>query len=114
MQRAETVARTVTVHKKEGGGLTVRCGDDIVGFVTRLEGGDEEMRGHFTRGPHYPTHAQLVTAASAAEREKGGMHVYSSVHDMRIDAEETLVIEADQVRFRPAGAFIVLRSGGLG
>jgi hypothetical protein len=108
------MARIVTVHRKEGGGITVRCGDDIVGFVTRLEGTDEEMRGHFARGPKFVTHAQLLAEADAAEREKRGMHVFSSVHDMRIDAEETLVIEADQVRFRPAGAFIVLRSGGLG
>jgi hypothetical protein len=108
------MARTVTVRRKEGGGITVRSGDDIVGFVTRLEGGDEQMRGHFARGPQYAPYAQLVTGGTAVEKEKRGMHVYSSVHDMRIDDEETLVIEGDEVRFRPAGAFIVLRSGGLG
>jgi len=92
----------------------VRCGSDVVGFVTRLEGGDAEMRGHFAPGPQYASYAQLVTAADTAEREARGLHVFSSVHDMRIDDEATLVIEADLVRFRPAGAFIVLRSGGLG
>ena len=92
----------------------MRCGDDVVGFVTRLEGADEEMRGYFTRGPQYATHAQLVTKADAVEREKRGMHVFSSVHDMRIDDEGTLVVEDDKVRFRPAAAFLVLRSGGLG
>lgn len=92
----------------------MRCGSDVVGFVTRLEGGDEEMRGRFAPGPQYPQHAQLVTNADETAREKHGLHVFSSVHDMRIDAEETLVVEADEVRFRPTGAFIVLRSGGLG
>lgn len=108
------MARTVTVRRKEGGGITVRCGDDIVGFLTRLEGGDEEMRGHFARGPQFAAHAQLVTKAEPAEREKNGLHVFSSVHDMRIDEEATLAIEGDIARFRPAAAFIVLRSGGLG
>ena len=43
------------------------------------------MRGHFARGPKYVAHAQLVAEADVAEREKQGMHVFSSVHDMRID-----------------------------
>lgn len=92
----------------------MRCGDDVVGFVTRLEGADEEMRGHFARGPQYGAHAQLLTHADGDERERRGLHVFSSVHEMRIDDEGTLVVEDDKVRFRPATAFIVLRSGGLG
>ena len=108
------MARIVTVHRKEGGGITIRCGEAVVGFVTQLQGGDEEMQGRFARGPQYAAHAQLVTQGTAAENERQGMHVFSSVHGMRIDDEETLVIEGETVRFRPAGAFIVLRSGGLG
>jgi hypothetical protein len=108
------VARTVTVRRREGGGMTVRCGEAVLGFVTQLQGGDEEMQGRFAPGPHYAAHAQLVRQRTAAENERQGLHVFSSVHDMRIDVEETLVIEGETVRFRPAGAFIVLRSGGLG
>lgn len=92
----------------------MRCGADIVGFVTRLEGADDEMRGRFAPGPKFEAHAGVVTTNDPAEREKQGLHVFSSVHDMRIDDEETLAIEGDLVRFRPAAAFIVLRSGGLG
>jgi hypothetical protein len=33
---------------------------------------------------------------------------------MRIDSEASLTVERDKVHFRPASAFIVLRSGGLG
>lgn len=108
------MARVVTVRKKEGGGISVRCGTDVIGAVTRLEGNDEQMRGHFTHGPHYDTHAHLLAGPDKAAREQAGLHVFSAVHDMRIDEEETLVVDGDEVRFKPDAAFIVLRSGGLG
>jgi hypothetical protein len=108
------MARIVTVRRKEGGGITVRCGEDVIGFVTRLEGGDVEMRGHFAPGPDYSAYAQLLAAGDAAAMEQRGVHVFSAVHEMRIDDEATLVIAGEEVRFRPAQAFIVLRSGGLG
>lgn len=108
------MARVVTVHKKEGGGITVRCGSEVVGFVTRLDGSDERMTGQFAAGPAYKQHAAVLATGDKAQIEGAGVHVYSSVHDMRIDNEASLVLEADQVHFRPASAFIVLRSGGLG
>jgi hypothetical protein len=108
------MARVVTVHKKEGGGITVRCGSEVVGFVTRLDGSDERMTGQFAAGPAYKQHQQILADGDQAEIEKSGLHVYSSVHDMRIDSEASLTVERDKVHFRPASAFIVLRSGGLG
>ena len=108
------MARVVTVHRKEGGGITVRCGHEVVGFVTRLEGGDERMTGQFAPGPAHKPYAQLLADGDMAEIERCGLHVYSSIHDMRIDGEASLVVEADKVHFRPASAFIMLRSGGLG
>jgi hypothetical protein len=108
------MARIVTVRKKEGGGISVRCGSDIVGTVTQLEGGNEQMSGRFTRGAQYDKYARLLGAGDKAAREKAGLHIFSAVHDMRIDQEETLEVDADVVRFKPDAAFIVLRSGGLG
>ncbi|MFM9848199.1 MAG: hypothetical protein ACKVP3_13685 [Hyphomicrobiaceae bacterium] len=108
------MARVVTVHRKEGGGITVRCGSGVVGFVTRLEGGDERMSGQFAAGPAHKQYAQLLANGDEAEIERSGLHVYSSIHDMRIDSKASLAVEGDKVHFRPASAFIVLRSGGLG
>lgn len=108
------MARIVTVRRKEGGGISVRCGADIVGTVTRLGGSDEQMRGHFTPGPHYDKHAHVLTGPDKTARERAELHVFSAVHDMRIDEEETLVVDGAEVRFKPDPAFIVLRSGGLG
>ncbi len=108
------MARVVTVHKKEGGGITVRCGSEVVGFVTRLDGGDERMSGNFAAGPAHKQHQAVLAAGDTTQIEEAGLHVYSSVHDMRIDNEGSLAVEGDKVHFRPASAFIVLRSGGLG
>lgn len=108
------MARVVTVHKKEGGGITVRSGRDVVGFVTRLDGGDERMTGQFAAGPAYKQNEAVLATGDKTQVEKAGLHVYSSVHDMRIDSEQSLAVEGDKVHFRPASAFIVLRSGGLG
>lgn len=108
------MARVVTVHRKEGGGITVRCGSEVVGFVTRLDGGDERMTGQFAPGPAHKQYVQLLTDGDQSRIERGGLHVYSSVHDMRIDREASLEVVGDKVHFRPASAFIVLRSGGLG
>jgi hypothetical protein len=108
------MARVVTVRKHEGGGITLRCGDDLVGFVTRLEGGDQEMTGRFAAGPDHAAYADLLAAGDRVTIETRGVHVYSAVHDMRIDDEASLTVEGETVRFRPAQAFIVLRSGGLG
>ena len=108
------MARVVTVHKREGGGITVRCGSEVVGFVTRLDGSDERMTGQFAAGPAYKQHEAVLATGDKAQIEKAGLHVYSSVHDMRIDSEASLAVEGDKVHFRPASAFIVLRSGGLG
>jgi hypothetical protein len=92
----------------------VRCGSDVVGTITRLEGGDEQMRGHFARGPAYEKYGHLLAASDRAEQEQAGIHVFSAEHDMRIDDEGTLVVLGDEAHFKPAAAFIVLRSGGLG
>ena len=108
------MARVVTVHRKEGGGITVRCGDDVVGFVTRLDGSDESMTGQLAPGPAHKQYAQVLADGDKARIEQTGLHVYSSIHDMRIDSEASLAVDADKVHFRPASAFIVLRSGGLG
>ena len=108
------MARVVTVHRKEGGGITVRCGEDIVGFVTRLEGSDEKMTGQLARGPAHKQYAQVLADGDKAQIEQTGLHVYSSIHDMRIDSAASLAVDGDKVHFRPASAFIVLRSGGLG
>jgi hypothetical protein len=108
------MARVVTVHRKEGGGITVRCGDGVVGFVTRLEGSDESMTGHFAPGPAHSQYAQVLAGGDKAQIEQTGIHVYSAIHDMRIDGEASLAVDGDKVHFRPASAFIVLRSGGLG
>jgi hypothetical protein len=108
------MARVVTVHKKEGGGLTVRSGSEIIGFVTRLEGSDTRMSGQFARGPAYAGYADVLASTDAAAIEQRGVHVYSAVHEMRIDDERTLSLKGDRIHFRPTSAFIVLRSGGLG
>jgi hypothetical protein len=108
------MARVVTVHKKEGGGITVRCGSEVVGFVTRLDGSDERMTGQFAPGPSHTQYARVLADGDKAQIEASGLHVYSSIHDMRIDSEASLAVEDGKVHFRPASAFIVLRSGGLG
>jgi hypothetical protein len=107
------MARIVTVHKKGSGGISVRCGRDVIGAVSRLEGGDERMTGRLARGPHYDRYAQLLSG-DGAEMERRGVYVFSEAHDMRIDEEASLVVANDEIHFKPAVAFIVLRSGGLG
>ena len=65
------MARVVTVHKKEGGGITVRCGSEVVGFVTRLDGGDERMSGNFAAGPAHKQREAVLATGEVVEFGSG-------------------------------------------
>lgn len=124
--------RSVTIRKRaDAGGISVRCGDRILGTITGLSGGaDSDMTGAFAHTPAYVEHAERFMALSRAlsrgpadmaeaetlraENERLGIHVHHEVHDMRIDVPGSIEIVAGEVRFRAADAFLMMRTGGLG
>ena len=124
-------SRPVSVTKRTSGDtapIVVRAGDKDLGTITNLgsDAGDT-LSGNFSNRPAF---ADLVDAfravaeasqagnpsgltAAHAELEKHAVHVWHSVHDMRIDEPQTLTIVAGRVRFRPNAAFLMMRTGGL-
>ena len=124
--------RSVTIRKRaDAAGITVRCGDTTLGTVTGLSGdADSGMSGLFNHAPAYVEYTERFLALAravnggpdqagevarlSAENERVGVHVHHDIHDMRIDAPETLAIVAGEVRFRATDAFLMMRTGGLG
>jgi hypothetical protein len=126
-----TARRSVTIRKRaDAGGITVRCGDTVLGTISGLSGSAEAgMSGPFSHTPAYVEYADTflalargTSAGSEASNiealhddiERLGVHVHHSVHDMRIDVPKTLIINAGEARFRASDAFLMMRTGGLG
>lgn len=124
-------SRPVNVTKRTSGdtaAILVRAGDKDLGAVSQLGGdSDDTLSGGFANRPAFADLADVFRslanalqgndpAAIAAARitlETQAVHVWHSVHDMRIDEPQTLSIVAGRVRFRPNSAFLMMRTGGL-
>jgi hypothetical protein len=108
--------------------ITVRAGAKDIGTISRLgaEEGDR-LGGSFNNRPAFADvaavfaeHARAVASGDAADAAARateivalGCEVWHSVHDMRIDEPGTLLIGAGRASFRPNGAFLMMRTGGL-
>jgi len=125
------VSRPVSSTRRTTGDtaqIVVRAGGKDIGTIARLgaEEGDR-LGGSFSNRPAFADvaaifgeHARAVAAgdataaaARAAEISALGAEVWHSVHDMRIDEPGTLLIGAGRASFRPNGAFLMMRTGGL-
>lgn len=121
--------RSVTIRKSgDSAPIQVRAGEAVLGVVAGLEqAGEGALRGRFTHRPAYADHAATFLALERARErgdadeatrlagvvEAGGVEVWHTVHDMRIDEACSLVIAGGAATFRPTGAFLMLRTGGL-
>lgn len=122
--------RTITTvtRANDAGRFEVRAGERVLGTVARLQGdADDTLSGLFANTPAFADHAALfvalqraITAADEAdaaaqhsEIARAGIGVWHADHDMRIDQNGSLVIAAGRVRFKPTGAYLTLRTGGL-
>jgi len=124
---------SVTVRKSsEASGVTLRCGETVLGRLLNLREGFSEADGMVARFEGTPAFAdhrdRFKSLADAlkdesssgeaarlrAEIEALGVHIHHDQHDMRIDERETVVLSSGDVRFRPTGAFLMMRSGGIG
>ena len=123
--------RPVSVTRRISGDTAVillRAGDKDLGAITQL-GSDtgDTLSGNFVNRPAFAdladafrVHAQAIEGgdpvaivAALATLEPHAIHVWHSVHDMRIDEPGSLVLAAGRVRFRPNAAFLMMRTGGL-
>lgn len=119
--------RSVTVRRNpEAGAVSVRAGDKVLGSVVRLQTDEGvTMSGGFTHSPAYADFTMLFarleraiadgqpTDAIYAELEAKEVQVWHSVHEMRIDRPNSIVIAQGQVRFVPNDSFVMMRTGGL-
>jgi hypothetical protein len=124
--------RTFTVRKTSDNQVELRAGESVLGTLANLReaGGDVGMLARFENAPafvdHRDTFRQLAKALEAGEGgreetarlrgvlEAAGVHVHHVLHDMRIDEPASLTLIGGEVRFRPTGSFLMMRSGGLG
>ena len=124
-------SRPVSVTRRSFGdtaAILVRAGDKDLGTVTQLgSDSDDTLSGNFVNRPAFTDQADVLQALSkalqsgdaasiAAARaglEAQDIHVWHSVHEMRIDEAGTLSIAAGRARFRPNSAFLMMRTGGL-
>lgn len=126
--------RTFTINKTaDSGGVSLRTGQTVLGRLLNMREGfsaQEGMTAKFESAPAFVDHRDRCKALADAlklgpdgaaeaarlrqEIEALGVHVYHDVHDMRIDEPASVVISGGEVRFRPTGAFLMMRSGGLG
>lgn len=125
MRRATTIRRT-----SDAGAVTIRSGEKVLGSVAELAATTGEMMsGGFSHTPAYADVSMLFldleralargrdgdadAETLRAEIEKRGVHVWHSVHDMRIDQRASLAISGGEVRFRATDSFVMMRTGGL-
>lgn len=108
--------------------IVVRAGDKDLGAITQLgDDGTDRLAGNFANRPAFADVADLFAALSkavtsgdaaaiAACRDKLAplaLEVWHSVHEMRIDEPGTLTIGGGRASFKPNGAFLMMRTGGL-
>ncbi len=108
--------------------IIVRTGDKELGAITQLgSDGSDTLSGNFANRPAFADMAavfnELAKAMAAhdaataglrrAEIAALGIEVWHSVHDMRIDEVGSLVIAGGKASFRPNGAFLMMRTGGI-
>lgn len=124
-------SRPVSVTRRSTGDtaqIVVRAGDKELGAIMQLgsDGGDT-LSGNFVNRPAFADVAVIfndlaralsANDASAAEAHRAdiramAIEVWHSVHDMRIDEAGSLTIAAGRASFRPNGAFLMMRTGGL-
>ncbi len=123
--------RSVSVTRRSSGDtalIVLRAGDKDLGAITQLgSDSDDTLSGNFVNRPAFAdladdfrVHAQAnesgdstAVAAAIAKLEPHGIHVWHSVHDMRIDEPGTLSVAAGRARFKPNAAFLMMRTGGL-
>ncbi len=124
-------SRPVAVTKRSSGDtavICVRAGDKDLGTIRQLgSGSDDKLSGGFSHSPAFVDFADVFRAlAEAEQRQDAGaiaaaqteldarsVHVYHSVHDMRIDEPGTLSITGGRAQFRANAAYLMLRTGGL-
>ncbi len=127
-------AASITVRKSsEANVASLRCGETVLGRLVNLREGVSEadgMTARFENAPAFADHRELLKALADALKEGAadstavarlrdeiealGIHVHHDIHAMRIDESRSLVLAGGEVRFKPTGAFLMLRSGGLG
>jgi hypothetical protein len=123
--------RSVTIRKtSDAGAVSVRSGDKVLGSVAELAATTgETMSGAFSHTPAFADVSMLFldleralarggdgdadAEALHAEIEKRGVHVWHSIHDMRIDQRGSIAISGGRVRFRATDSFVMMRTGGL-
>ena len=118
----------VTIRKStDAGAIRLKRGDTVLGTIGQLAGQtDDVFSGTFSSRPAFADHAESFQAldealgaagdgaALRAEIERRGLVVWHSAHHMRIDVPGTIEIANGRARFRATGAFLALRTGGLG
>ncbi|MEZ5849486.1 MAG: hypothetical protein R3D68_02385 [Hyphomicrobiaceae bacterium] len=108
--------------------IVVRAGERDLGAITQL-GSDEAdtLSGNFVNRPAYTDFAETfvglaralqagdgdAVAAARAALKAADIQVWHTVHEMQIDDPGTLTISGGRARFRPNGAFLMMRTGGL-
>lgn len=125
------VTRPVSVTRRTTGDsadIVVRAGGKDIGSIGRLGAGEgDRLAGIFTHRPAFAdvsgvfaAHARAIATGDEAARAVSeneiaalGCEVWHSVHDMRIDEPGSLVIGSGEASFRPNGAFLMMRTGGL-
>ncbi|HRD76213.1 MAG TPA: hypothetical protein PK264_09770, partial [Hyphomicrobiaceae bacterium] len=115
----------VTRRSNDTGGAVLRSGERELATLGSLRADDDgTMASTFTHRPAFADVAdemRRLAAASgdealaiAAEIDRAGVHVWHSVHNMRIDRPGSIRLVKGEIRFAPTDAFLVMRSGGLG
>ncbi len=123
--------RPVSVTKRSSGdsaAVNVRAGDKVLGSIAQLgSGSDDRLAGGFSNTPAFADYADTfraladalqghdtgAIAAAQADLEARAVHVWHSVHDMRIDEPGSLSIAGGRTQFRANAAYLMLRTGGL-
>ncbi len=108
--------------------IVVRAGERDLGAITQLGSEiDDNLSGNFANRPAFTDFAATflslakateagdadAVAAVRAELKAADIEVWHTVHEMRIDEPGTLTISGGRARFRPNGAFLMMRTGGL-
>lgn len=124
-------SRPVSITRRTTGDtatVLVRAKGRDLGAITQLgPESDATLAGTFVHRPAFAdaaeafrAHAAAVQAgdaveiaARAADVAALGVDVWHTGHDMRIDEPGSLTIAGGRARFRPSGAFLMLRTGGI-
>jgi hypothetical protein len=108
--------------------IVVRAGERDLGAITQMGSEiDDTLSGNFANRPAFTDFAATflslakateagdadAVAAVRAELKAADIEVWHTVHEMRIDEPGTLTISGGRARFRPNGAFLMMRTGGL-